>query len=137
MARSLQPDANRVVVVGGSGPLDSASVSAALTAIDGLRDSLQLTVLSGLSLDALLQALRRLPERSIVLFANYRQEPHGQLYEPADIIGSLSRAAAAPMYVQIRHYIGEGAIGGSVIRFDDEGVATGRLVVRDAPASTG
>jgi signal transduction histidine kinase len=130
MARSLQPDANRVVVVGGSGPLDSASVSAALAAIDSLRDSLQLTVLSGLSLDVLLQALRRLPQRSIVLFANYRQEPHGQLYEPADIIGSLSRAATAPMYVQIRHYIGEGAIGGSVIRFDDEGVATGRLIVR-------
>jgi signal transduction histidine kinase len=83
-----------------------------------------------LSLDVLLQALRRLPQRSIVLFANYRQEPHGQLYEPADIIGSLSRAATAPMYVQIRHYIGEGAIGGSVIRFDDEGVATGRLIVR-------
>ena len=130
MARSLQPDANRVVVVGGSGPLDSASVSAALAAIDSLRDSLQLTVLSGLPLDVLLQALRRLPQRSIVLFANYRQEPHGQLYEPADIIGSLSRAATAPMYVQIRRYIGEGAIGGSVIRFDDEGVATGRLIVR-------
>ena len=137
MARSLQPDANRVVVVGGSGPLDSASVSAALAAIDSLRDSLQITVLSGLSLDVLLQELRKLPERSIVLFANYRQEPHGQLYEPADIIGSLSRAAAAPMYVQMRHYVGEGAIGGSVIRFEDEGVETGRLIVRTLRRRTG
>jgi len=130
MARALQPDAERIVVIGGSGPLDSASVSAALTAVDGLRDSLQLTLLRGLSLDGLLQALRRLPQHSIVLFANYRQEPHGQLYEPADIIGSLARAAAAPMYVQVRHYVGEGAIGGAVIRFDDEGVETGRLIVR-------
>ena len=130
MARALQPDAERIVVIGGSGPLDSVSVSAALTAVDSLRDSLQLTLLRGLSFDALLQALRRLPQRSIVLFANYRQEPHGQLYEPTDIIGSLARAAAAPMYVQIRHYVGEGAIGGAVIRFDDEGVETGRLIVR-------
>lgn len=130
MARALQPDADRVVVVGGSGSLDSVSVSAALAAVDSLRDTLQVTVLRGLSLDALFQALRRLPPRSIVLFANYREEPHGQLYEPVDIIGSLSRAAAAPMYVQMHHYVGEGAIGGSVIRFDHEGVQTGRLILR-------
>jgi signal transduction histidine kinase len=130
LARALQPDVDRVVVVGGSGPLDSVSVSAAMAAVDSLRDALQLTVLRGLSLDALLQALRNVPERSIVLFANYRQEPHGQLYEPVDIIGSLSRASAAPMYVQIRHFVGEGAIGGSVIQFGDEGVETGRLIVR-------
>lgn len=130
LARRLQPDAERVVVVGGTGPFDSASVSAALAAVAPLRDSVQLTVLQGLSFDALLRDLRQVPRRSIVVFANYRQDAHGQLFEPVDIVGTLARASAAPMYVQVSHYVGEGALGGSVIRFDDEGVQTGRLVLR-------
>jgi signal transduction histidine kinase len=95
-----------------------------------LRDSVQLTVLQGLSFDALLRELRQIPRRSIVLFANYRQDAHGQLFEPVDIVGTLARASAAPMYVQVSHYIGGGALGGSVIRCDEEGAQTGRLVVR-------
>jgi signal transduction histidine kinase len=34
------------------------------------------------------------------------------------------------MYTQLDSYIGEGVVGGSVMRFDDEGVRTGRLVIR-------
>jgi hypothetical protein len=47
MARRLQPDAERVVVVGGAGSADSVSVSAAVSAIATLGDSLELTVLQG------------------------------------------------------------------------------------------
>jgi len=130
LARRLQPDAERIVVVGGTGPFDSASVSAALAAIAPLRDSIQLTVLQGQSFDGMLRELRHIPRRSIVLFANYRQDALGQLFEPVDVVGTLARAASAPMYVQLSHYIGEGALGGSVIRFDDEGTQTGRLILR-------
>ena len=59
MARRLQPDAERVVVVGGAGPADSATVSAAVSAAATLGDSLELTVLQGLSLDVLLPRLRQ------------------------------------------------------------------------------
>jgi len=130
LARSLQPDAERIVIVGGTGPFDSASVSAALAAVEPLRDSLQVTVLQGLSLDGLLRELHQLSRQSIVLFANYRQDALGQLFEPVDVVGTLARASSAPMYVQLSHYIGGGAVGGSVLRFDDEGIQTGRLILR-------
>jgi signal transduction histidine kinase len=129
MARSLQPDAERVVVIGGAGASDSAAVAAAVSAVVAARDTLQLTVLRGLSLDALLRKVRELPPRSIVIFANYRDDGHGQVFEPFDIIGTIARAASAPMYTQLRSYVGEGVVGGSVTRFDDEGVRTGRLIV--------
>ena len=129
MARRLQPDAEQVVVIGGAGAADSASVSAAVRAV-ALRDSLALTVLQGLSLDALLPRLRRLDRRSIVIFANYRQDDHGRTFEPLDVVGSIARAAAAPIYTQLHSYVGEGVVGGSVVRFDHEGRRTGRLVAR-------
>ena len=130
MARNLQPDAERVVVIGGAGTFDSLSVSAAVRAVSALRDTLPLTVIQGLSLNALLQELREIPRRSIVLFATYRLNRHGEAFDPIDIVGSLARASSAPMYTQIRGYIGEGVVGGSVMAMDDEGDRTGRLIVR-------
>ena len=59
MARRLQPDAKRVVVIGGAGPSDSISVAAAVTEAATLGDSLELTVLQGLPLDELLPRLRQ------------------------------------------------------------------------------
>ena len=130
MARRLQPDAKRVVVIGGAGPADSVSVAAAVSAAATLGDSLELTVLQGLPLDELLPRLRQLPPRSIAIFANYRLDGRGHVFEPLDIVGSIAHAAPAPMYVQLGSYVGEGVVGGSVLRFDDEAVRTGRLVVR-------
>ena len=130
MARRLQPDAERVVVIGGAGPADSVSVAAAVSAAASLGDSLELAVLQGLSLDELLPRLRQLPPRTIAIFANYRLDGRGHVFEPLDIVGSIAHAAPAPMYVQLGSYVGEGVLGGSVLRFDDEAVRTGRLVVR-------
>lgn len=130
MARALQPDAERIVVVGGAGATDSVSVSAARSAVAALGDTLQLIVLQGLSLDTLLVTLHRVSRRSIVLFANFRQDGNGQVFDPHDIVGSLARASAAPMYAQLRSYIGEGPVGGSVLSFADEGARTGQLIAR-------
>ncbi len=130
MARRLQPDAEHIVVVGGAGTSDSTAVTAALRAIATLSDAPPTTLLQGLPLDVLLGTLRELPRRSIVVFANYRRGPSGQAFEPLDIVGSLARASAAPMYAQLQSYVGEGVVGGSVTRFDDEGLRTGDLIVR-------
>jgi signal transduction histidine kinase len=130
MARRLQPDAQRVVVVGGAGPADSTSVAAVVTAAATLGDSLELAILQGLPLDQLLPRLRRIPPRSIVVFANYRLDGRGHAFEPLDVVGSIAHAASGPMYTQLASYVGEGVVGGSVLRFDDEAVRTGRLVVR-------
>ena len=130
MARRLQPDAERIVVVGGAGASDSIAVSAVLGAVTSSSHPLPTTLLQGLSLDALLNALRAIPRRSIVLFANYRRDPHGQAFEPLDIVGSIARASSAPMYTQLYSYVGEGVVGGSVTHFGDEGLRTGQLIVR-------
>ncbi|HXT14254.1 MAG TPA: ATP-binding protein [Gemmatimonadaceae bacterium] len=129
-ARTLQPDAARVVVIGGAGSADSIAVSAAIGAAAAQRDPLPIVVLQGLALDTLLRRVHEIPRRSIVIFANYRQDGRGDAFEPLDIIGSIARATPAPMYTQLKSYVGEGVVGGAVTRFDDEGALTARLVAR-------
>lgn len=129
MAQRLQPDAERIVIVSGAGSTDSTTVFAALSAVQSLADPLPVMIVQGLPLDGTLQRLRDLPARSIVLFANYRQDGIGHSYEPLSVVGNLARAAAAPVYAQLRSYVGEGVVGGSATRFDEEGMRTARLVV--------
>jgi C4-dicarboxylate-specific signal transduction histidine kinase/ABC-type uncharacterized transport system substrate-binding protein len=130
MARALQPDAERIVVVGGAGATDSVAVAAVVSAATASRVRLPITVIQGPPLNALLGQLRALPPRSIVIFANFRQDANGQVFEPLDVVGSIARASAAPMYTQLDSYVGEGLVGGSVLKFDDEGARTGHLVAR-------
>ena len=130
MARRLQPDAERVVIIGGAGDAESTSVQAALDAVSGTEKTLPVQMLVGLSLDTLLKRLHALPPRSIVLFANFRRDASGQVFEPIDLIGTMAHASSAPMYTQLRSYVGEGTVGGWVLKFDDEGARTGRLIAR-------
>jgi signal transduction histidine kinase len=130
LARRLQPDAERIVIIGGAGPADSASVAVAVKAATARHDSLPIVVLQGLTLDTLLRRVHVIPRRSIVLFVSYRQDGRGQAFEPQDIVGSIAHATSAPMYTQLRSYVGEGVVGGAVTRFDDEGFLTGQLVAR-------
>jgi ABC-type uncharacterized transport system substrate-binding protein len=51
MARRLQPDAQRVVVIGGAGRADSTSVAAVVSAAATLGNPLDVAVLQGLPLD--------------------------------------------------------------------------------------
>jgi signal transduction histidine kinase len=130
MARALQPDAESIVVVGGASATDSLTVAAALDATREVGGGVPVTVLAGLPLDTLLKRLHRVPERSIVIFANFRLDATGQIFEPVDLVGTMARASSAPMYAQLRNFVGEGIVGGSAMSFGDEGEKTGLMIAR-------
>ena len=130
MARGLQPDAENIVVVGGASATDSLTVAAALDATREVGGGVPVTVLAGLPLDTLLKRLHRVPERSIVIFANFRLDATGQIFEPVDLVGTMAHASSAPMYAQLRNFVGEGIVGGAAMSFGDEGEKTGLMIAR-------
>ncbi|HKW46593.1 MAG TPA: ATP-binding protein [Gemmatimonadaceae bacterium] len=130
MARRLQPDAQRVVIIGGLSAIDSFAVSSALRAVAEQASDLDITLLRGLPFDSLLAHLQRLPRQSIVLLAYFRRDGRGQLFFPGEIVSTISRESSAPLYGYSRLWVGEGIVGGSVIHHDEEGVKTGHLVTR-------
>lgn len=130
MARGLQPDARRVVVIGGLSAIDSFAVSSAMRAVSEQAADLDVRLLRGLPFDSLLSELRRLPRQSIVLLAYFRRDGRGQLFIPGEIVSAISRESSAPLYGYSRLWVGEGIVGGAVIHHDEEGVKTGHLVAR-------
>jgi signal transduction histidine kinase len=130
LARSLQPDANRVVLVSGAGRQDSLLLSVALREIRPLLNGLKLEVLQDWSYESLIDTLRHTPPRAFVIFSSFTQDQGGRRFYPADLIASLTRVASVPVYGIARNWVGNGIVGGAVMQFGDDGLRTGRLLVR-------
>ncbi|HEX6406571.1 MAG TPA: ATP-binding protein [Gemmatimonadales bacterium] len=130
LARALQPDANRVVLVSGAGRQDSLLLTVALREIRPLLKGLTLEVLHDWSYESLMDTLRHTPPRTFVIFSSFTQDQGGRRFYPADLIASLSRVTSAPVYGIARNWVGNGIVGGAVMQFGDDGLRTGRLLMR-------
>lgn len=130
LARTLQPDANRVVLVVGATPLDSTLIGYALHDIQPILGTLRLEVLRDWSFASLLQTLREQPKGTFVILSAIGRDWTGQTFNPTDLIPSLSRAASVPVYGVSRQWIEAGLVGGAGIDFVDDGASTGRLLAK-------
>jgi C4-dicarboxylate-specific signal transduction histidine kinase len=130
LARRLQPDAKRVVVIAGSSAIDSIAMAGALSDVGRLRDSVQLVLRQGWAYDALLADLEHPPQPSIVFIAHFRRDGRGQLFVPIEAITAMARDSRSPVYGYVDRMIGTGVVGGSMLVQDNEADETGRLAVR-------
>jgi signal transduction histidine kinase len=130
LAQSLQPDAEHVAIVGGVARVDSVAVAVAMQAVTARAPSLDVILLRGISYSAVLERLRRLPPRTIVLATSFTRDPTGHTFIPAEIIGPIAKASSAPVYGYTRVSIGQGIVGGAAVLPDQEGTAVGKLVMR-------
>jgi signal transduction histidine kinase len=130
LARALQPDAERVVVVSGASEMDSLLLSMALRQITPLLHGMELRVLQDWSYESLIDSLRRIPPRTVVIFSSFSRDQRGRKFNAGDLIASLTRVTSAPVYGIVRHWVGNGVVGGGVMDFAGDGMRTGRLLVR-------
>jgi len=130
LARALQPQAERVVVVSGASALDSLLLSVARREITPLLNGMELEVLQNWSYESLIDSLRHIPPRTIVIFSSLSRDQRGWKFNTGDLIASLTRITSAPVYGIVRGWVGDGIVGGGVMDFADDGIRTGRLLVR-------
>jgi signal transduction histidine kinase len=138
LARALQPDAERVVLIGGTSPLDSVLLAAAVRDLTPLVGGMQFVVWQDWTYESLLQDIRRLPPRTIAILSGFSRDRRGQQFNSGDLIASVTRWASAPVYGIARNWVGDGVVGGATMDFGDDGMRTGRLLVQVLhPASVG
>ena len=130
MARALQPDAERVVLVGGNSPNDSIMLASAVRDLTPLVGRMQLVVWQDWTHVSLLQDLRGLPPHTIIILSSFNRDKLGQQFSSGDLIASVTRVASAPIYGIARNWVGDGIVGGVTMDFGDDGMRTGRLLVQ-------
>jgi hypothetical protein len=134
LARALQPEAQRVVLVAGSSPADSLLLATALHDLTPLLAGMQLVVWRDWTYESLFQQLRTVPPRTITILSGFSGDRSGQRFHSGDLIASVTRVASGPVYGIARNWVGDGVVGGATLDFGDDGTRTGRLLLQDLHA---
>jgi len=136
IALALQPEARRLVVVGGTAPFDERELAQAREALQAYVGRLQVEYLIGLPPASTADRLAREGPATIVLYTSTFRDEEGNVYTPADVLGELSAASAAPVYGVFDSMLGRGLAAGALQAFRRRGEKAGELLLRALNAAT-
>ncbi len=126
----MQPEARRIVVVNGTSSYDRNWLRRARAALQAYEGRFEVSYWSGLTLQRLLENLRKLPADSIVLYLAFSDDGAGHTYSPADIAKRVAAASTVPVYGVLETYLGQGIVGGAFPSFEAHGKLAGELALR-------
>ncbi|MGH9366026.1 MAG: sigma 54-interacting transcriptional regulator [Thermoanaerobaculia bacterium] len=130
VALDLQPDAQRVVLMGGASPADRGGEAYARQLVAARAPNLELLSLVGLPLEEQLRRLGSLPERSVVIFISYRADSLGRSTVARDVLRLAAKASSAPIYGASETFLGQGIVGGDLIQYAPLGARAAELTAR-------
>ncbi len=136
LARRLQPDAQRLLVVAGVSEVDKDIANEARKALATLPESLKVEYVLGLPQTELMELMAREPASSIVLYLTQFRDREGRPYTSRDVLRAMSAVSPAPIYSFGDTYLGYGIAAGIVEPFHSRGlVIAERLLQLAAGAS--
>jgi signal transduction histidine kinase len=129
LIESLQPRADRLIVVGGATEDDLALVDRVATRSEA-RARWPTERWTRFSIAQLRERLGSLDERSAVFFTTMSRDANGRTNFPADALAELAAASRAPIYGVYGSYLERGVAAGSVVDFDASGRRAAELGIR-------
>ena len=121
MARRLQPDARRLIVVSGASDLDRRSERVMRQTLSGKPEALPSEFLIGLPQHELAERLAAEPAGAIVVYLAQFRDRLGRPYTPRELLRAISAKSAAPIYGVVETYIGFGMAAGIAESYVDHG----------------
>jgi len=112
LALRLQPDTQRVVVIGGSSPIDKYWIDQLKQDFSPYRQTVEVTYLTGLTMNELLSRVAQLPAHTVILSTFFFEDARGQFFLQEEVLDLITRAAHVPVYGIYSSYIGHGVVGG-------------------------
>lgn len=126
LALALHPGTRRVFVVA-QGPAEQIeSVRAELRGVTGVA----FTYVNEPTLSRLLEIVRAIPPRSVILYIWHSQLEAGHVLYPDRIAPLIVRAAEVPVYGTSDLYLGSGVVGGVVRDTYESGTHLGEMAVK-------
>jgi PAS domain S-box-containing protein len=129
LARGLQPDARKLVVIAGASDYDRAWRDDALRAMQPQLPPFEVRYLFDLPYDAMLNEVSRLSGDTIVLLVPYFGDGSGQPRVPVEVAADVSKASPAPVYSPLATSLGRGIVGGYTDSYESQGAAAADLAL--------
>jgi PAS domain S-box-containing protein len=135
----LQPEVNRVIVIGGTAETDQQVTQRIRDAAERFKGRLKIEFWDNFRMDELNKTVKLLPANTAILFSRVFRDAAGQAFISAEVARTLAQEANAPVYVMTETGLGTGAVGGalaSIEAFAQRAGELARLVLTGtAPAS--
>ena len=129
-ALRLIPQTKHVVVVSGSSAFDKGIEAQMRASLSSRQWNVDISYLTDLTMADLLERLRHLPARTIVLYASiFRDAAGNEFVNTTSALPMVSEAANAPVFGISDTYLGHGVVGGCVLNFAEQGQIASRLVL--------
>lgn len=128
LARRLQPNARRILVVSGAAPLDAELEERARRVVPTVAGEAAVEFLSGWPLPKLVARLAAEPPDTIVFYLSQFRDRDGRPYLPREVLRAISGVSAAPVYGLFETYVGFGIAAGNMEFYADRGRLVGQLV---------
>src|SRR5262245_36750880 len=129
VARTLLSDTRHVALVGGAGRVDQIYHDLIRQAVSKA-GGLDLIDLTQLPIADVLTRVSSLPEHTVIVLSSYQVDGAGRRFYGTDVVPHVSYAANRPAFTQVTLALGQGAVGGSVIDFEDIGRDAGSVALR-------
>jgi signal transduction histidine kinase len=129
MARSLQPNARHLYIIGGSSDFDRGWLATARADLGAFSTSYDTTYLEDLTIEEFVERASHVPSDSIILALTIFKDRAGRNFIPREAIGQIAATASAPVYGPYQTYIDYGVVGGNTVTFDTLGRTVGSLVI--------
>ena len=130
LARRLQPDTRRAVVVGGASPSDRVWLDQAHQQLAMQSGSVEVEYLAGLGLEGVLKEVAALSTRTVVLVGPFLRDVTGRDFVSPEVIGRIAASSSVPTYGVTDNAVGTGAVGGHVVSFEAHGRTAAELALR-------
>ncbi|WP_084688018.1 sensor histidine kinase [Paraburkholderia oxyphila] len=130
IAQALQPQARRLIVVGGVTDVDKEMVDRVVSTVSSERGRwTTVERWEGLGVDELQRRLAGLGKDDAVLYATIYRDRDGHRYFPYQLLQPMVRASRAPIYGWYSTYLDGGITAGGVYDLAENGVNTGKAAV--------
>ncbi|WP_457585864.1 sensor histidine kinase [Ensifer canadensis] len=130
LAKQLQPQAKKAVVLSGSSAFDRGWEANARATLGDHHAGFDIEYLSGLSLDGFKQAAAALPADAVLMILTVFEDKDGQRFVPRDATDAIAKAASVPVYTVYSSYFGANVLAGHVGTFQMIGSQMGDLVLQ-------
>ena len=130
-ALQLQPGTKHVVVVGGVGEFDRNDEAIVKKSLSSYESKLEFTYLTDLTMPTLLERLKHLPSKTVVIHTSIMEDAAGARFiDASQSVPMVVGAANAPVFVLDDVDLGRGTVGGNVLSWAGTGQTAAAMALK-------
>jgi len=120
-ALDLFPETQRVFVVTGARDIVLPFLDEARRAFAPWKDKLDFEYTNEMTYEEMLRRISTLPPNTVIIYSPYFNDTSGRSFVPAEVVFKVSQAANAPVFATLDIYLGQGIVGGALLKTEEIG----------------